>query len=270
MKKNKYLIKPDINNLDLTRSVDGIDEKKQKITTKVIHEKPLTIFLNNHEIVTLMSIGDNPKHLSIGYLLNQNMIRIEDKIKKIEFQKDLETIVIRTNRKTNYEKKLRKKITTSGCAQGTIFGDIYEEIEKIKLPYKNKIKHNWIYELSKQITLTPSLYLEAGAIHGCVLCKKNKPLIYMEDVGRHNAVDKIAGYMFLNNIKTSDKIFYTTGRLTSEMVIKTVKMGIPILISRSGFTSWGVELANKTNLTLIGRAKGKRYIVLSGKQRLVD
>ena len=270
MKKNKYLIKPDINNLDLTRSIEGIDAKKQKITAKVIHEKPLTIFLNNHEIVTLMSIGDHSNYLAIGYLLNQNMIRTEDKIKKIEYQQDLETIIIRTNRRTNYEKKLRKKITTSGCAQGTIFGDIYEEIEKIKLAYKNKIKHDWIYELSKKITLTPSLYLEAGAIHGCVLCKKNKPLIYMEDVGRHNAVDKIAGYMFINNIKANDKIFYTTGRLTSEMVIKTVKMGISILISRSGFTSWGVELAQKTNLTLIGRAKGKRYTILSGIHRLID
>ena len=137
MKKNKYLIKPDINNLDLTRSVVGIDEKKQKITTKVINEKPLTIFLNSHEIVTLMSIGDHSNYLAIGYLLNQNMIRAEDKIKKIEYQQDLETIIIRTNRRTNYEKKLRKKITTSGCAQGTVFGDIYEEIEKIKLAYKN-------------------------------------------------------------------------------------------------------------------------------------
>jgi len=269
MKKNKYLIKPDISNLDLTRPIEGFDEKNQKILTKVIHEKPLTIFLNNQEIVTLMSIGDHPKFLAIGYLLNQNMIRISDKIKKIEYEKDIETIVVRTNRTTNYEQKLKKKITTSGCAQGTVFGDIYKEIEKIKLPSRNKIKHKWIYELSKKITLTPSLYIEAGAIHGSILCNKNQPLIYMEDVGRHNAVDKIAGYMFLNNIKAIDKIFYTTGRLTSEMVIKTVKMGIPILISRSGFTSWGVELAQKTNLTLIGRAKGKRYIVLSGIQRLI-
>ena len=150
MKKNKYLIQPNINNLHLTQSVEGIDEKKQKITIKVIHEKPLTIFLNSHEIVTLMSIGDHPNYLAIGYLLNQNMIKTKDKIKKIEYQKDLETIIIRTNRTTNYEKKLRKKITTSGCAQGTVFGDIYEEIEKIKLDSKIKIKHNWIYELSKK------------------------------------------------------------------------------------------------------------------------
>ena len=126
-----------------------------------------------------------------------------------------------------------------------------------------------IYELSKKITLTPSLYLEAGAIHGCVLCQNNIPLIYMEDVGRHNAVDKIAGYMFKHKINSNNKIFYTTGRLTSEMIIKTVKMGIPILISRSGFTAWGVELARKTNLTLIGRAKGKRYVVLSGYNRVI-
>ena len=204
MKKNKYLIQPNVHNANLTHTVEGIDEKRQKITTKVIQEKPLTIFLNSHEIVTLMSIGDHPNYLAIGYLLNQNMIKIKEKIKKIEYQKDLETIIIRTNKRTNYEKKLRKKITTSGCAQGTIFGDIYEEIEKIKLDSKIKIKHNWIYELSKKITLTPSLYLEAGAVHGCVLCKKNKPLIYLEDVGRHNAVDKIAGYMFINNIIEDD------------------------------------------------------------------
>ena len=269
MKRNKYLIKSDINNLELTKIVKGFDEKKHKIITKVIHEKPLTIYLNNQEIVTLMSIGDHPKYLAIGYLLNQNMLKIDDELKSIIYEKDIETIVIRTKRQTNFEKKLKKKITTSGCAQGTVFGDIYEEIVNKKLTSKVKIKHQWIYELSKKINLTPSLYLEAGAIHGCVLCIKDNPIIYMEDVGRHNAVDKIAGYMFMNKIKSNDKIFYTTGRLTSEMVIKTVKMGIAILISRSGFTSWGVELAKKTNLTLIGRAKGKRYTVLSGIKRMI-
>ena len=269
MKRNKYLIKSDIHNLELTKTIKGFDEKKKKITTKVIHEKPLTIYLNNQEIVTLMSIGDHPKYLAIGYLLNQNMLKIDDELKRIIYEKDIETIVIRTKRQTNYEKKLKTKITTSGCAQGTVFGDIYEEIANKKLSSKIKIKHQWIYELSKKINLTPSLYLEAGAIHGCVLCKKDIPIIYMEDVGRHNAVDKIAGYIFMNKIKSDDKIFYTTGRLTSEMVIKTVKMGIAILISRSGFTSWGVELAKKTNLTLIGRAKGKRYTVLSGIKRII-
>ena len=266
--KNKYLISPDINNNDLTKSIKGFDQNHNKIKTNVITEKAITIFLNNQEIVTLMTIGDHPKYLSIGYLLNQNMLKENDEIKNIKYDSDTDTVIVKTKRKTNYEKILRKKITTSGCALGTIFGNIYEEINKIKLNSKIKIKDSWIYEISKKINLTPSLYLEAGAVHGCVIIKKNKPLIYMEDVGRHNAVDKIAGYMFLNKIKSNDKIFYTTGRLTSEMIIKTVKMRIPILISRSGFTSWGVELANNTNLTLIGRAKGKRYIVLSGSHRI--
>ena len=268
MKKNKYLIQPNIHNKFLLDKVNGFNEFGKPISTKVVQEKPLTVFLNNQEIVTLMTINDFPEYLAIGYLLNQNMIYPNEKIKKIEYEKEIATIVIRTIRKTNYEKILKKKITTSGCAQGTIFGDIYEKLEKTKILTKNKIKKNWIYELSKKINLTPSLYLEAGAIHGCVLCKKNQPLIYMEDVGRHNAVDKIAGFMFKHNITSKDKIFYTTGRLTSEMVIKTVMMNIPILISRSGFTSWGVELAKKTNLTLVGRAKGKKYVILSGHHRV--
>ena len=179
-----------------------------QVNTKVIQERALTIFLNNQEIVTLMSIGDHPKYLSVGYLLNQNMLKVTDKIKSIDYDDELEVVVVRTTRKTNYEKTLRKKITTSGCAQGTIFGDIYEEIQKIKINSRIKIAPEWIYEISKKINLTPSLYLEAGAVHGCVIIKDNKPLIYMEDVGRHNAVDKIAGYMFLNKINTVTTKFF--------------------------------------------------------------
>tara|TARA_B100000073_G_scaffold328681_1_gene315450 strand:- start:1082 stop:1897 length:816 start_codon:yes stop_codon:yes gene_type:complete len=267
-KKEKYLVSPNIRDKSLITELKGIDERGKHIKSKVINEKSLTIFLNNQEIVTLMTIGDHPKYLAIGYLLNQNMLKKTDRISRVEIDKELNVVVVRTNRKTNYENKLKKKITTSGCAVGTIFGDIYEEIKKIKLNNKKKIKHRWIYEISKKITLTPSLYLEAGAIHGCAIVENNRPLIYMEDVGRHNAVDKIAGYMFLKKISSFNKIFYTTGRLTSEMVIKTIKMGIPILISRSGFTAWGVELAKGSNLTLIGRAKGKKYLVLSGEERI--
>ena len=266
--KEKYLGSPNINDESLITELKGIDENGKKVKSKVINEQSLTIFLNNQEIVTLMSIGDHPKYLAIGYLLNQNMLKKSDKISRVEIDKELNVVVVRTKRKTNYENKLKKKITTSGCAIGTIFGDIFDEIQKIKLKSKKKIKHKWIYEISKKITLTPSLYLEAGAIHGCAIIQNNKPLIYMEDVGRHNAVDKIAGYMFLKKIRSSNKIFYTTGRLTSEMVIKTIKMGIPILISRSGFTAWGVELAKGSNLTLIGRAKGKKYLALSGEKRI--
>ncbi len=267
-KKEKYLVSPNIKDKSLLTELKGIDENGKRVKSKVINEKSLTIFLNNQEIVTLMSIGDHPKYLAIGYLLNQNMLKKSDKITKVEIHKEINVVVVRTKRKTDYENKLKKKITTSGCAIGTIFGDIFEEIKKIKLNNRKKIKHKWIYEISKKITQTPSLYLEAGAIHGCAIIHNDKPLIYMEDVGRHNAVDKIAGYMFLKKVSSSNKIFYTTGRLTSEMVIKTIKMGVPILISRSGFTAWGVELAKKSNLTLIGRAKGKKYLVLSGDKRI--
>ena len=267
-KKIKYLVAPNPQDKNLTKKIDGFDENFKKTTTKVIIEEDLTIYLNNQEIVTLMTVGDHPEYLAIGYLLNQNMIKKTDKINKIEHDPELKVVVVRTSRKTNYEEKLKRKITTSGCAIGTVFGDVYDEILKSKIKSKKKIKHSWIYEISKKINLTPSLYLEAGAIHGCAIIENNNPIIYMEDVGRHNAVDKIAGYMFLKKINGNNKIFYTTGRLTSEMVIKSIKMKIPILISRSGFTSWGVELAKKTNLTLIGRAKGKKYLVLSGEKRI--
>jgi FdhD protein len=197
------------------------------------------------------------------------MLQPDDEITAIEYEDDISTVVVRTRRQTNFEDKLKKKVQTSGCAQGTIFGDLMEEFDRVSLSREARVKTSWLYQLTKKINTAPSLYLKAGAIHGCVLAREDVPLIYMEDVGRHNAVDKIAGYMFLNGIAPEDKIFYTTGRLTSEMVIKTVKMRIPVLVSRSGFTAWGVELALKAGLTLIGRARGKRFVALSGTERLV-
>ena len=206
--------------------------------------------------------------LAVGYLLNQNMLRSDDEITGIDYDEDLEVVVVRTARETNYEEKLKKKVRTSGCAQGTVFGDIMEGFQAASLNPDAIIKTSWLYSLMKKINTQPSLYLHAGAIHGCVLCCGDKPMVYVEDVGRHNAVDKIAGYMLLNNVSAEDKIFYTTGRLTSEMVIKCVSMRIPILVSRSGFTAWGVDLAREAGLTLIGRARGKRFMALAGQERI--
>jgi FdhD protein len=217
----------------------------------------------------MMTVGDHPHELAIGFLLNQNMLKPEDEVTDIEYDEDLDVVVVRTKEESNYEQKLQKKIRTSGCAQGTIFGDIMESFKSVKLPADAVLKTSWLYTLFSKINHQPSLYLKSGAIHGCVLCEEDRPLIYMEDVGRHNAVDKVAGYMYLNNISPHNKTFFTTGRLTSEMVIKTVQMGIPILMSRSGYTAWGVQLARQANLTLLGRAKGKRFTVLSGHERLV-
>ena len=266
---NGYIIAPTPYDPRLTKKLEGVDHNGNRLTTSVVTEKPLTVFLNGQEIVTLMTIGDEPELLAVGFLLNQNMLRLGDKISGIEYEDDLDLVVVRTDRETDFEQVLKKKTITSGCAQGTVFGDLMDKLSSISLSSSDRLRTSWLYELSKKINNTPSLYLEAGAIHGCVLCKQDHPLIYMEDVGRHNAIDKIAGYMFLNNIEPIDKIFYTTGRLTSEMVIKTVQMRIPILVSRSGFTAWGAELAQEAGLTLVGRAKGRRFIVLSGAERII-
>ncbi len=266
---NKYIIKPDPNNELLTEEVTGTNHNKEPVRISVTVERPLTLFLNGQEIVTMMTICDYPEYLAVGYLLNQNMIGEHEVISDIEFHADIETIVVRTNSTTNFEEKLKKKTLTSGCAQGTVFGDVMEKFDKKRLPKNASLKTSWLYKVMKSINTVPSLYLSAGAIHGCVLCKEDNALIYMEDVGRHNAVDKIAGYMFQENISSSNKYFYTTGRLTSEMVIKTVQMGIPILVSRSGFTAWGVALAREVGLTLIGRARGNRFIALAGESRIV-
>lgn len=264
-----YMVSPDPADPRLTERVRGTDQNGDPIETSVTVERPLTLFLNGQEIVTMMTIGDYPECLAVGFLLNQNMLRQDDRIESIDVDDDLGVVVVRTERETDYEQKLKKKTRTSGCAVGTVFGDVMERFEEVTLNPKQRFHTSWLYTLARKINNTPSLYLEAGAIHGCVLCERTRPLIYMEDVGRHNAVDKIAGYMFLNRISPIGKLFYTTGRLTSEMVIKTVQMEIPILISRSGFTAWGVELARQANLTLIGRARGRRFVALAGEDRIV-
>jgi FdhD protein len=262
------LIRPDPQDPRLTERVIGVDERGQRVETSVTVERALTLYLNAQEIVTMMTINDYPEYLALGYLLNQNMLKADDVVTGIDYDEDLQVVVVRTEGETNFEDKLRKRTQTSGCAQGTAFGDLMEALEDVNLP-KVPLRTSWLYRLTHTINTMPSLYLEAGAIHGCVLAQEDRVLVYMEDVGRHNAVDKIAGWMFRHGVGGGDKIFYTTGRLTSEMVIKTVRMGIPVLVSRSGFTAWGVELARQCGLTLIGRARGKRFVALSGEGRIV-
>ena len=262
------LIAPNPQEKGLTRQVAGLDHLGAEISLNVVEERPLTIWLNGQEIVTAMTIGDYPEYLAQGFLSNQGMLAREEIVRSVDFDSELETVVVRTNMPTNYEAKLQKKTRTSGCAVGTVFGDIMEGIEGLRLP-PAQLKTSWLYSLSRQINQMPSLYLSAGAIHGTVLCLRDEPLVYMEDVGRHNAVDKVAGWMRVTQTSGADKILYTTGRLTSEMVIKCALMGIPVLASRSGFTAWGVELAKQVGLTLIGRMRGQRFQCLSGQERLV-
>ncbi len=260
-------IRPDPDNPRLTRKLAAVDHLGGQVEISVVEERPLTIYLNAQEIVTAMTIGDYPDYLAVGYLRNQGMLEAGEEITGISYDEEVETVVVRTARQTDYEEKLKKKTRTSGCAVGTVFGDMMEGLENLQLP-QTTLRTSDLYALAHKINTMPSLYLEAGAIHGTVLCKGAEPLIYMEDVGRHNAVDKVAGWMVIEGISPEDKILYTTGRLTSEMVIKTALMGIPVLASRSGFTAWGVEIARQVGLTLIGRLRGQRFLCLSGEERL--
>src|SRR6056297_3034974 len=263
-----YLIAPDPGAARLTRAVEGVDHEGNPTRIPVVEERPLTIFLNSQEIVTAMTIGDYPEYLALGFLRNQGMLAEGEAVRGVDYDDDLETVVVRTDGQTTYEEKLKKKTRTSGCAVGTVFGDMMEGLEGVRLPTV-EVQTSDLYALAAKINRTPSLYLEAGAIHGTVLCQGAQPLVYMEDVGRHNAVDKIAGWMLSEGVAAGDKTLYTTGRLTSEMVIKTAMMGIPVLASRSGFTAWGVEIARQVGLTLIGRMRGRRFVCLAGEDRFV-
>jgi len=263
-----YLIGPTPDDTRLTRALTGRDHEGRVVDLRVVEERPLTIYLNSQEIVTAMTIGDHPRWLAVGYLSNQGMLLPDDDITAVDFDEETETVVVRTARATDYEDKLKRKTRTSGCAVGTVFGDMMDGLDDVNLP-AGEVRTSWLYPLAHRINTTPSLYLEAGAIHGTVLCQQDRTLVYMEDVGRHNAVDKIAGWMRMQGVSAGDKMLYTTGRLTSEMVIKTALMGIPVLVSRSGFTAWGVEIARQVGLTLIGRMRGKRFVCLAGEDRLI-
>ena len=260
-----YIIAPDPQAAGLTRSVTGVDHTGAQTVSHVVEERPLTIYLNSQEIVTAMTIGDHPGFLALGFLRNQGMLKGAGTVTGIDYDEELGVAVVRTSEPTDHEEKLKKKTRTSGCAVGTVFGD---RLDGVRLP-EAVLRTSWLYALSAKINQTPSLYLSAGAIHGTVLCQQDRPLVYMEDVGRHNAVDKVAGWMAMQDVPAGDKILYTTGRLTSEMVIKCAHMGVPVLASRSGFTAWGVEIAQQVGLTLIGRLRGQRFQCLAGADRLI-
>ena len=259
---------PDPKASGLTRQITGRDHLGAEVAIAVVEERPLTIYLNAQEIVTAMTIGDHPEYLALGFLRNQGMLPDAGDVTGVDYDEELQVVVVRTGAQTTFEEKLKKKTRTSGCAVGTVFGDMMEGLEGLELP-ATQVRTSWLYALAHQINTLPSLYLEAGAIHGTVLCQGDVPLIYMEDVGRHNAVDKVAGWMLANDCDPTDKILYTTGRLTSEMVIKCASMGIPALVSRSGFTAWGVDIACQVGLTLIGRMRGQRFMCLAGEDRLI-
>ena len=255
-----------------TFNVLAVDETGVARETPIAGEHPLTLYVDKHELVTLMTLGAAPEALAIGYLRNQRLIdRIED-IVAVQVDWDVDAVVVKTREGlADLEAKTRKRTTTSGCGQGTVFGDLMAEIEDVRLPAGATLGQSTLYALLDRVRLHETIYKQAGAVHGCALAT-NEPgrseiLAFVEDVGRHNAVDAIAGQMWLERIDGGDKIFYTTGRLTSEMVIKAAQMGIPFLVSRSGLTQMGFEIAEKVGITMIGRATNKHFLLFTGAER---
>ena len=267
--KNTRRILPEKKMSQLIFNEMVFNEKKENHNISLIDEKILTIYLNNQEILTAMTICDYPEYLAVGFLFNQNMINSLSELKEVEFNEDLSVVVVRTNKVTPFETNNKIRIKTSGCAMGTIFGEMFDKLSPLSTEKLHSFSLNSIRGIIREINQTQSLYLKAGAIHGSVLCDSESILAYMEDVGRHNAVDKVSGFIVMEGVDPSDKFLYTTGRLTTEMVLKTVSMSIPLLISRSGFTKSAVELARKFNLTMVGRFKGNRFMCVSSFDRII-
>jgi FdhD protein len=257
----------------LIHEVKVVDEQGREKFIHVPGERPLTIYLDKKELVTLMTLGGAPEALILGYLRNQRLVPSIDYIESIQVDWDTESAAVITKGNTvDIEEKTSRRVVTTGCGQGTIFGGIMDDIDSIQLTSKAEITKPAIYEIVDHIRTRSSIYKQAGSVHACAVFKNNgqsvELLHFIEDVGRHNAVDSIAGLMWLDEQAGEDLIFYTTGRLTSEMVIKGAQMGIPFLLSRSGVTAMGLEMANKVNMTLFGRCSGQHYLIYSGVNRV--
>ena len=255
-----------------TFNVAAIDENGQTRDTPIAGEHPLTLYVDKREILTLMTLGAAPEALAIGYLRNQRLLDKLDDIVSVQVDWEVNSVVINTrNGLKDLDAKLGKRTTTSGCGQGTVFGDLMAEIDSVRLPADAVLTRGTLYALLDRVRVHETIYKQAGAVHGCALATNgdgaSEILYFVEDVGRHNAVDAIAGKMWLDRVDGGDKIFYTTGRLTSEMVIKAAQMGIPFLVSRSGLTQMGYEIAQTVGITMIGRATGKHFLLFSGGER---
>jgi len=254
--------------LDASYAVNGVNEFGETVAGHIAAERALTIYLNKREIVTLMTLGTQPELLVLGWLRNQRLVQSMEQVRSIQVDWEVEAVAVTTYKVVDgLEEKLSKKTVTTGCGQGTVYGDMMEGLSKIKLP-KVQLKQSMIYGLLNTLSKHNEIYKKAGAVHGCALCRETENMRFVEDVGRHNAVDAIAGYMWLNDMSGADKIFYTTGRLTSEMVIKVAQMGIPVLLSRSGATQMGYEIAQQLGVVLISRAKGKHFLVYNGAEQI--
>jgi FdhD protein len=252
-----------------TYDVEAYNERGEMVPTAVAGEHPLTLYLDKRELVTLMTLGHAPEALAIGYLRNQRIVDSVEDIEAVQVDWETDSAAITTTKKIDIEKKTSRKTVTTGCGQGTVYGDLMEEIENVKLRDDVTLEDGDLFTLIEKVRRHETIYKQAGAVHGCALAtRQGEILMFVEDVGRHNAVDAIAGTMWLDGIDGSDKVFYTTGRLTSEMVIKCAQMRIPFLVSRSGLTKMGHDVATRVGITMLGRASGRHYLAFTGTGRL--
>lgn len=255
--------------LDPTCTVNAVDEYQNTRELNIAEERPLTLYIDSYEIVTLMTLGTQPERLALGYIRNQGLVSAITDIKSVQVDWDVNAVAITTfASRDDWKDRLGPRIVTTGCGQGTIFGDVMEQLKPVQDPAQ-PIKQSDLYTLLKNLNVYNDVYRNAGAVHGCALCEHTRPRVFIEDVGRHNAVDAIAGQMWLEGLSGNDKIFYTTGRLTSEMVIKVAQMGIPTLLSRSGITQMGLNLARDMNITLLSRAKHRHFLAYHGSENIV-
>ena len=255
----------------LTREVEVLDERGRASTISIPAERPLTVYVDKRELVTLMTLGGAPEALTLGYLRNQRLVRALDDIVSVQVDWEVDAVAVVTrNGIADVEERTAKKVVTTGCGQGSVFGGLMDEVDQIRLPDSARLHQGTLYGIVDTIRTHQSIYKQAGSVHGCALFSAKGELLYfVEDVGRHNAVDAIAGLMWLEGMDGADKIFYTTGRLTSEMVIKGAQMGIPFLLSRSGTTQMGHMVAERVGMTLLARCTGKHFLLLTGKERLI-
>jgi FdhD protein len=252
----------------LTVNVNATNEHGVSEPVAIAAERPLTLYIDKREIVTLMTLGAQPELLTLGYLRNQRLVQNISDIASVQVDWEVDSVAVTTrNGIADLDGRMEKRTVTTGCGQGTVFGAVMDEIESIKLQNNQILTQDTLYALLDNVRMHDTIYKSAGAVHGCALAQGGEILTFVEDVGRHNAVDAIAGWMWLENISGHDKIFYTTGRLTSEMVIKAAQMGIPFLVSRSGLTQMGYEIAQKIGITMIGRAVNKHYLLFTGTER---
>ena len=257
----------------LTFEVEAINERGEALPTPIAGENPLTLYVDKREVVTLMTLGQAPEALAIGYLRNQRLARSIDEIAAVQVDWETGSVAITTRKPTaaaakKMKEKMKKRTVTTGCGQGTVFGDLMAEIDSLKLRDDVRLSEETLYALLDAVRRHETIYKSAGAVHGCALASAGAEIMYfVEDVGRHNAVDAIAGKMWLDRVDGSDKIFYTTGRLTSEMVIKAAQMQVPFLVSRSGLTEMGHQIASRVGITMLGRAVNKHYLLFTGKHR---